>query len=87
MAHSVVGPWLEQSEGEAPSRVPIKTPDRTEQVGKTPDRTEQVGKATAKEVAELGEKPMSVRDQLSKLRPRVRTGLSERSVEHKPVQV
>ena len=54
---------------------------------KTPDTTEPVGKATAKEVAELGEKPMSVRDQLSKLRPRVRTGLSERSVEHKPVQV
>ena len=29
---------------------------------------------------------MSVREQLSKLRPRVRTGLTERSVEHKPVQ-
>ena len=77
MARSVVGPWLEQSEGEAPGRVPVKTPGRTE----------PVGKATAKEVAELGEKPMSVRDQLSKLRPRVRTGLSERSVEHRPVQV
>ena len=68
MARSVVGPWLEQSEGEAPGRVPVKTPGRTE----------PVGRATAKEVAELGEKPMSVRDQLSKLRPRVRTGLSER---------
>ena len=33
----------------------------------------------------LGERPMSVRDQLSKLRPRVRTGLSEKSVEHKAV--
>ena len=77
MARSVVGPWLEQSEGEAPGRVPVETPGRTE----------PVGKATAEEVAVLGEKPMSVRDQLSKLRPRVRTGLSERSVEHRPVQV
>ena len=77
MARSVIGPWLEQSEGEAPGRVPVKTPSRTE----------PVGKATMEEVTSLGEKPMSIRDQLSKLRPRVRTGLSERSVEHKPVQV
>ena len=54
---------------------------------KTQGRTEPVDMATAKKVAELGKKPMSVRDQLSKLRPRVRTGLSERSVEHKPLQV
>ena len=73
MARSVVGPWLEQSEGEAPGRVPVKTPGRTE----------PIGRATAKEVARLGEKPMSVRDQLSKPRPRVRTGLSEKSVEHR----
>ena len=77
MARSVIGPWLEQSEGEAPGRVPIKTPSRTE----------PVGKATREEVANLGEKPLSVRDQMSKLRPRVRTGLSEKSTEHKPVQV
>ena len=67
---------MEQSEGEAPGRVPVKTPGRIE----------PVGRATAKEVAGLGEKPMSVRDQLSRLRPRVRNGLSERSTEHKPVQ-
>ena len=76
MARNVIGPWLEQSEGEARGRVPIETPSRTE----------PVDKATAKEVARLGEKPMSIRDQLSKLKPRVRTGLSEKSVEHKPVQ-
>ena len=77
MARSVIGPWLEQSEGEAPGRVPVKTPSRTE----------PVGKATMEEVTSLGEKPLSVRDQMSKLRPRVRTGLSEKSTEHKPVQV
>ena len=66
MARSVVGPWLEQSEGEAPGRVTVETPGRTE----------QVGKATAEGVALLGEKPMSVRDQLSTLRPRVGIGLS-----------
>ena len=54
---------------------------------KTPARTEPEGRTTAKEVARLGEKPMFVRDQLSKLRPRVRTGLGEKSVEHRPVQV
>ena len=58
MARIVVGPWLEQSEGEAPSRVPVQTPGRTE----------PVDRATANKVAVLGEKPMSVRDQLSKLR-------------------
>ena len=76
MTRSMIGPWLEQSGGEAPDRVPVKTPDRTD----------PVGRATAEEVTVPGEKPMHVRDQFSKLRPRVRTGLSERSVEHKPVQ-
>ena len=51
-----------KSEGEAPGRVPAKTPGRTE----------PVGKATAETVAILGEKSMSVRDQLSKLRPKIR---------------
>ena len=76
---SVVGPWLEQSEGEAPDRVPVKTPSRTE----------PVGRSTAEEVAGLREKPMSVRDQLPRLRPRVRTGLSEESTctEQRPVPV
>jgi hypothetical protein len=32
MARSEVDPWLEQSEGEAPDRVPVKTPGRTEPV-------------------------------------------------------
>ena len=76
MAQCVIGPWLEQSEGEASDRVPVKTPDRTE----------PVDRPTADGVAVIGLKLMSVRDQLSKLRPRVRTGLSERYVEHKPVQ-
>ena len=67
---------MEQFEGEAPGIVPVKTPGGTE----------LVDRATAKEVARLGEEPMSVRDQLSKLRSRVRTGLSERSTEHRLVQ-
>ena len=49
MARSVVGPWLEQSEGEAPGRVPVKTSDRTE----------PVDRPTAKGVAGLGQKPMT----------------------------
>ena len=63
MARSVIGPWLEHSEGDAPGRVPIKTPTRTE----------PIGKATMEEVANLGEKLLSVKDQMSKLRPKTRT--------------
>ena len=40
---------------------------------------------TAEEVAMLGQRMMPVSDQLSKLRPMVRTGLGEKSVELKPV--
>ena len=77
MARSVIGPWLENSEEERPGRVPVATPERVEPVARD---------VTWNDVVNLGETPVSVRETMSRMRPRVKTGLMPTSTELKPVR-
>jgi hypothetical protein len=69
-----VGPWLKKCELVPPGRVPSETPERTDPVGKT----------TWEEVMEAGVNPISVRDQISLMRPRLRDGLPGHTCEERP---
>ena len=75
-ARSVIGPWLESSEEECPGRVPMATPERVDPVARG---------VTWDDVVSLGEQPVSVRETMSRMRPRVKTGLKPTSTELKPV--
>ena len=75
MARGVVGPWLRQAADKSAGETPIPTPWRQT----------LVGVAKWSDITALGEETVSVREQLSRMRPRLKESLPEATVESDPV--